>query len=46
VVIHQINVESVTLTKAEDDAAVSRYRHTPEAFEITLQGVEPIAWQI
>ena len=45
-VIHQINVESVTLSKAEDDAIVSRYRHAPEALEITLQGVEPIARQI
>ena len=40
-VINQIDVVSVAVLKAKDDALVSGYRYGPKAFEFALERVKP-----
>jgi hypothetical protein len=45
VVVHQINVERVTVNKAKNNPPVSGYRNAPHALKVALEGVETIARQ-
>jgi len=42
-VIDQIDVVSIAVLEAEDDAPVTRHRHGPQAFELALERMEPKA---
>jgi len=46
VVVHQFNVEYVTVHKAEDNPPIAGYRHAPHPLKASLQGVEAISRQI
>jgi hypothetical protein len=46
VVIHQINIERVTVNEAEDNPPVAGYRSAPRALQVALESVETIARQV
>jgi len=45
VVVHQINVERITINKAENNPPGAGYRNAPHALKAALEGVETIARQ-
>jgi hypothetical protein len=46
VVVHQINVERVTVNQAENNPTVARYRNAPQAPKVALEGVKAVARQV
>jgi hypothetical protein len=46
VVVHQINVERVTVNQAENNPPVARYRNAPQAPKVALEGVKAVARQV
>jgi len=45
VVVHQIDVERVTVNKAENNPPSAGYRNAPHALKVALERVETIARQ-
>ncbi len=45
-VIHQINIERVTVKKTKNNSPVARYRNAPCALKAALESVETIARQV
>jgi len=46
VIIHQINIESIPVNKAENNPPVSRYRNARHALKVALERVETITRQV
>jgi hypothetical protein len=46
VVVHQINVEGVTVNQAENNPPIARYRNAPRALKATLESVKAVTWQV
>jgi hypothetical protein len=42
-IIRQINIERVTVNKAENDAPVARYRDAPQTLEAALERMKAVA---
>jgi hypothetical protein len=46
VVVHQINVERITVNQAENNPPVAGYRNAPHALKIALESMKTVAGQI